>query len=663
MAGIPDEKVQEVRDRVDIVDLIGRYVDLRKQGRNFKGLCPFHSERSPSFNVNPARKGYKCFGCGVGGDAIRFVMELEGKSFPESIIKLADMYGVSLPKGAAGRGPDRTAKDEAYAMMRVATDLYRGILGSADAEESAAGRAYLAAREIDEETAASFELGYAPAPDEAGWDRLTRALQDANLDLPLGDKLGLVAKSDRSGSYYDRFRGRLMFPVLQPGGEVIAFSGRIVPPHDEPTDDRPVPKYTNSPETLLYSKGRVLFGLAQARRAIHAAERVILVEGNVDVLKLHQWGLAETVAPLGTAMTDDQAKLLGRFTKKVVLCFDGDTAGKKAAWKALPILMAQDFDVRMILLPDGQDPDSLGKERLMALLENPRSALEEMMTLIAARAGNGIDARAKGLDRIVPLIASAPRPGAREIYANLAASLFGIDLQQISGRIRAYMNRPRQDPRARAGNGPNRSRQGDRRPPPGEPQGGDPRDRHSESGPPMPTSPAVLSVSPLPDGQTELATLLVDLPHLASIARRSGALTCITDARLHPIVDAVIQGAEQGKAPTMPDLLGLVPEPEQRQIHDEVLSGRYRGEGEPDDPKGLFEELVYRCREQVLGEDIRELDRKFIQASRAGELELARRLQMEKLALRRQQHQLRQGTPDDTPESTNPAADPATLKN
>ncbi len=669
MAGIPDDKVQEVRDRVDIVDLIGRYVELRRQGRNYKGLCPFHSERSPSFNVNPARKGYKCFGCGLGGDAIRFIMELEGKSFPEAVGKLADMYGVVLPKSASRQGGDRTAKDDAYAMMRAATDLYREVL-QANTDESAAGRAYLESRGIDEETAATFELGYAPAPDEAGWDRLTRALQDKELDLRLADKLGLVAKSDRSGSYYDRFRGRLMFPVVQPGGEVIAFSGRIVPPHDQPTDDRPVPKYTNSPETLLYSKGRVLFGLAPARRAMHAAERAILVEGNVDVLKLHQWELAETVAPLGTALTQDQAKLLGRFTKKVVLCFDGDNAGKTAAWKALPILMAQDFDVRMVLLPDGQDPDSLGRDRLLTLLENPKSALEEMMTRIAAKAGNGLDARAQGLDRIIPLIASAPRPGAREMYANVAAELFDLPLQQIATRIRTYISRPRSDQRSRGAGGSRRG--GDRRndsrndprndPRGGDPrdafqergafpddsgqaQSGDPRDFHAPPGSPVPVSAAMVSASPLPDGQAQLTTLLVDLPHLASVARRSGAIACITDPRLDAIVTAVIEGAEAGKTPTMPDLLGLVDEPEQRQIHDEVLSGRFRGDGEPDDPKALLDELVFRCREQVIDQDIARLDRAFTAATREGDIDRARELQMEKLAMRRQQQQLRLGAP------------------
>ena len=651
MAGIPDEKVQEVRDRVDIVDLIGRYVELRRQGRNYKGLCPFHNERSPSFNVNPARKGYKCFGCGVSGDAIRFVMEIEGKSFPETVAKLADMYGVHLPNRVAQRGPDRTAKDDAYAIMRAATDVYREILKS-DSEESAAGRAYLEARGIEAEVSESFELGYAPAPSEAGWDRLTRALQDADLDLLIADKLGLVAKSDRSGSFYDRFRGRLMFPVVQPGGEVIAFSGRIVPPHDEAgDDDRPIPKYTNSPETLLYSKGKVLFGLAQARRAIHAAERAILVEGNVDVLKLHQWELAETIAPLGTALTDDQAKLIARFTKKVVLCFDGDAAGKKAAWKALPLLMAQDLDVRMVLLPEGQDPDSLGREKLVALLENPRSALEEMMTRIAAKAGAGLDARAQGLDRVIPLIASAPRPGAREMYANVAAELFDLPLAQIAARIRTYMNRPRSDSRSDRRSDPRR----DRRPDPRT----DPRAFHGDSSSPVPVSAAMVSAAPLPEGQAQLATLLVDLPHLAGVARRIGAIACIDDPRLRPIVDAVLDGADNGRAPSMPELLALVSEEEQRQIHDRVLSGSYRGDGEPDDPKHVLDELVLRCREEALEHDIDRLDRECAQASREGDLDRVRQLQMEKLALRRQQQQLRSGeTPTPTPSAPLPDVSP-----
>jgi len=232
MASIPDDKVQEVRDKVDIVDLVGRYVELRRAGQNWKGRCPFHEEKTPSFNVNPARKGYKCFGCGEGGDAIRFVMEIEGKSFPEAVRKLAEIYGVSLPAGVGeGRaGGSTTDKDDAYALTALATTTWSTILASAPEGET--GRAYLRARGLDDEVVASFRLGYAPAPSEAGWDRLARTIAEHKLSVDLAEKLGLVGRSERTGALYDRFRGRLMFPVVAPGGEVIAFSGRIVPPHD-----------------------------------------------------------------------------------------------------------------------------------------------------------------------------------------------------------------------------------------------------------------------------------------------------------------------------------------------------------------------------------------------------------------------------------------------
>ena len=204
MANIPDEKVQEVRDKVDIIDLIGRYVELRKAGRNFKGLCPFHQEKTPSFNVNPQRKGYKCFGCGAGGDAIRFVMEIEGKSFPEAIRKLAEQYGVHLPAEAmrgGGRGPSPHEKDAAYAVARAACELYEGLLR--DADKGRAGQTYLEKRGLTHELADRFRLGYAPAPAEAGWDTLCRHLERQGLSMDAAEKLGLVGKSERTGNLYD----------------------------------------------------------------------------------------------------------------------------------------------------------------------------------------------------------------------------------------------------------------------------------------------------------------------------------------------------------------------------------------------------------------------------------------------------------------------------
>lgn len=676
MPSIPDEKVQEVRDRVDIVDLVGRYVDLRRAGNNYKGLCPFHSERTPSFNVNPARKGYKCFGCGQGGDGIRFVMDLEGKSFPEAVRKLAEMYGVHLPAptGARGGAEDRTERDDAYAMMRLSADTWRRIL--LESPHGAAGRQYIESRGLSPEISERFGLGYAPAPSEAGWDPLAQTLRKAGMKPELMVQLGLCAKSERRGSIYDRFRGRLVFPVEQPGGEIVAFSGRVVPPHDTGESGDAPPKYVNSPDTLLATKGKLLFGLTQARRALSAKRRAILVEGNVDVVKMHQWDLDEAVAPMGTSLTDDQARLLARFCDQVVLCLDGDAAGRKAAWKALPVLLAQDLDVRMVLLPVGEDPDSLGRERLVALLEQPRPALVEMMIRIAAKAGTAVDARAQGLDRLIPMIAQVPRDSARELYADRAAELFDVPRQRVAaalaaaqGRSRHRASHPASHPTNRQANhqashhDPPRHGRRDPRDNPGHNPGDDPR--HSR--PPqensrefqaglhrsVPVSAAVPSTSPqLPGGQAQLAMLLVDVPHLAAAARREGVLECVRDPRIAPIVRAVVDGAESGKNPDLDELLALVDPGEQQRVHDVVFAGRYRSDdGGPSDPKGLLQELVHRCREEALEGDIaaveRDRDRALAEGDRVGATELEQR----KLALRRQQAALRQGLPLPSPTS------------
>lgn len=622
MAGIPDDKVQEVRDKVDIVDLVGRYVELRRSGRNYVGLCPFHQERSPSFNVNPARKGYKCFGCQVSGDAIRFVMEMEGKGFVETIRKLAEMYGVTLPAGVgAGRrgGPDRSERDDAYALTRAATDLYRQIL--TQAPEGEAGRAYLKARGVDPEVAAAFSLGYAPAPAEAGWDRLTRAIKEKKLSVDMACTLGLLKHSERRGSVYDAFRGRLMFPVVQPGGEVVAFSGRIVPPHDAKVDDRSPPKYVNSSESFLYKKEKTLFGLSQARPAIKTKGRVILVEGNLDVVKLHQRGFSEAVAPLGTALTEEQVRLLGRFTSQVVLCFDGDKAGRDAASKALPVLLGHDFDVRMVLLPDGEDPDSMDPEHFANLLADPRSGLEVAMTRLAAWAGDSPDARARALDRTVSLIRKVSRPSARAFHAESAAALFNVPLDRVLGALR---HNPRE--------------QGGRAGAPVQPSATVPGS----------AAAAMHSMPPLPEAQAELTMLLVDVPHLATLAKRAGALEHVDDERLRPILQAVIEGADQGYQATMPELLDRVAPEAQPQLMQSVFAGKYRADDDGPglgDPQVELHTLIHRCREEALDTLVRQLDVEYREARSTGDLERQRQLQKRRFALRRQQADLRQAGP------------------
>ena len=619
MAAIPDDKVQEVRDRVDIVDLVGRYVELRRAGQNWKGLCPFHGERTPSFNVNPARKGYKCFGCGAGGDAIRFVMELEGKSFPEAVRKLAEIYGVSLPADSLRSIADArasTEKDEAYALTNLATRTWQTIL--AERPEGEAGRAYVKARGLDDDVVQSFRLGYAPAPSEAGWDRLARAIAEHKLPLPLAEKLGLVGKSEKSGQYYDKLRGRLIFPVIAPGGEIVAFSGRIVPPHDQPQikdgHEVPTPKYVNSPESMLYTKGKTLFGLHAARPALAATRRAILVEGNLDVVRLHQWGFKEAIAPLGTALTADQAKLMARFCDQVVMAFDGDAAGKKAAWSALPLLLEVDLDVRMVLLQDGEDPDSVGRDRMSSLLARPETALVEMMKRMAQSAGDAVDARARALDRILPLVAHAPRESQRDLYADRAAELFDLPRARVDMALKQLM---KADSKAQA---------------PGRPQENS-RNIRSTTPPNMPVSAAVRPL-PLPAGQTQLAMLLVDVPHLATVAERSGALDWIRDARLAPIARAVIEGARRGEELGMHELLALVEPAAQQQVHDEVFAGAYRTLGEQD-PQILLHELMRRSEREALEAEISDLPRRVRELQQAGYPERAVALQQERLEVLR----------------------------
>jgi DNA primase len=619
MASIPDDKVQEVRDRADIVDLVGRYVDLRRSGRNYTGLCPFHQERTPSFNVNPERKGYKCFGCGAGGDALRFVMEIEGHSFPEAVRKLAELYGVHLGDAHAAVGKDRrreNEKDEAYALMSLATELYETVITG---PEGAAGRAYLEHRAIAPEVARTFRLGYAPAPAEAGWDRLAREIEARGRSTELAERLGLIGRSSRTGSAYDRFRGRLMFPVVAPGGEVIAFSGRIVPPHDaDEHDGRPPPKYVNSSESLLFSKSKSLYALALARPAFRESRRAILVEGNIDVVRLHQWGHTETVAPLGTALTPEQARLLARFCDQVIMCFDGDKAGKKAAWAALPHLLEADLDVRMVLLDDGEDPDSVGPDRFAALLARPKPALVQMMERIANRAQDAVDARARGLDRVVPLIAKVPRESARSLYADRAAELFRLPRSRVASALRAAMRGPEAAAPARE----------------------DSRRFHSISDAPVPLSAPMPALPDLPAGQAQLCMLLIDMPHLASMAERQGALESITDPRLSPIASAVVQAARCGENLGMPALLDLVEPAAQRQVHDQVFAGRYRETGDAD-PQTLLLTLLHRCREEALDLEIHELDRKIQAAQDQGYPDKASELSLERLALRRRQAALR----------------------
>ncbi len=431
---IPDEKLQELRERVAIDEIVGRYVTLRPSGaRQFKGLCPFHGEKTPSFYVDVQRKSFKCFGCGEYGDAIKFVEKIEGISFLEAVYRLGEATGIELTRGrrsVAASDPAQREREEGARLNQLAMQHWQHILVSEKVGE--AGREYLSDRGISSEIAASFRLGYAPAPTEAGWDSLYEHLKRSGGSIELAEALGLVAKSERTSSFYDRFRGRLMFPIARPGGTIIGFSGRILPAHIESSGDPP-PKYMNSPESALYQKSRSLYGLDLAGPMIRRRRRTILVEGNVDVVRMHARGFEECVAPLGTALTADQCKQLARFCDTVVLCFDGDRAGAKAMRDALGILLAEGLEVRVVQLEDGEDPDSADPTRLANLLEAPQPGIRWLLQrMVNAGALESFESRSAALRGLVGLLRHIKDDLARDDYIGLAARM----LELPAGRIR-----------------------------------------------------------------------------------------------------------------------------------------------------------------------------------------------------------------------------------
>lgn len=379
---IPEAILAEIRDRANIVEVVGAHVGLKRVGRNHVGLCPFHAEKSPSFNVNDDRGIFHCFGCGVGGNVFTFLMRMENLPFPEVVERLARRYGITLPE----RGDDDPAIRRREALFRLndkAAKFFQRYLW--DAGEAEAGRRYLAERGISRATADHFMLGYAPG----GGDVLARRLKDAagsdpelgatGRPLVLAEQLGLVSARKQGGAgHYDRFRARLMFPITDSAGRVVGFGSRSIP--GTASADAKLPKYLNSPETPLYRKGSHLYGLAGARDAIRKSGRAVVVEGYFDVLALAEAGIGQAVASLGTALTLDQLQLLRRFTRDIVVCFDGDEAGARAAEKSLATFLEAGLWGHGAFLPPGDDPDTFvqreGPEKALALIGSATPLLD-----------------------------------------------------------------------------------------------------------------------------------------------------------------------------------------------------------------------------------------------------------------------------------------------
>jgi DNA primase len=422
------DTVERVKESADIVEIISAHTDLRRQGQRFTGLCPFHEERTPSFSVDPREKLYHCFGCGVGGDVIKFVEEKEGLAFPEAVEALGERYGVEVEREAEDPRAEEARKRRArlWEVLERTAAFYVTFLW--DSPKAAKARAYLEGRGLGEDVLRSFSVGYAPS----AWDQVLTRGQRAGFSVEELRAAGLVQKG-RQGGFYDRFRSRITFPVRDPRGRVLGFGARGM------TDDAK-PKYLNSPEGELYRKSRTLFGIDRARGAIARAGRAVVVEGYTDVLALHQAGVEEAIAVMGTAITTEQLQLLAGHAEEVVLAMDADRAGRDAMVRAQRVAGAKRMRLRVAAMPPGEDPaDMLSDgpaERFVTLVDEAVDLpVFEVESALAAADMSSPAGRDRALDEVVPVLAAMEESISRDELVRRVADRLDADPGLVARRV------------------------------------------------------------------------------------------------------------------------------------------------------------------------------------------------------------------------------------
>jgi DNA primase len=420
----PQTFIEDLKRQADIVRVVQDYVQLKKKGANWMACCPFHKEKTPSFSVSPAKEIFYCFGCHKGGSVFTFVMEIERVAFPEAIKIVADKVGMPLPKMVDdGRFEARRQESDLVIQLNSwAMDWWQQQLESSS--EGRIAREYLKERELTEETQKAFRLGYAPD----SWEALSSYLRHKGATQEHIDRSGLVVKKDEGGSY-DRFRGRLMFPVLDVQGRPIAFGGRTLKGEDA--------KYINSPETAAYIKGRNLFGLNLTRDEIRRQGFAILVEGFLDLIVPYQFGVRNVVASLGTALTADQVKLLSRFARKVVVNYDGDRAGVQAAKKSIEILLAEDLEVKVLVLPDNADPDEYIRKFGVTEYQRQRAQAQPHIQFVIESALRDRNLhrpaeKAEAVEEVLPYIRAVNSRIQKREYFDMAMDALGIDRENVN---------------------------------------------------------------------------------------------------------------------------------------------------------------------------------------------------------------------------------------
>lgn len=421
---------EEIKRSADIVELIGQYVQLKKTGMNHLGLCPFHSEKDPSFTVSQSKQRFHCFGCKTGGDIFSFWMEYHKVSFPQAMKDLAERYHISLPerKMTPAQKRELDLKELLFRINKTAAGYYNYILEKAD--EGKKGREYFSKRLLSSETINQFKLGYALE----GWDGLSVFLSKKKVDLKKAEQAGLLI-GKKNGGYYDRFRGRVIFPIFNMEGQVVGFGGRVL--------DDSLPKYLNTPETSVFHKGELLYGLNSAYQYIRESGRAVIVEGYTDVLALNNHGFYAAVATLGTALTRNHIRKMKGFTKEVIVVFDSDSAGKGAAIKSLPLFLNEGLAARVMVLPEGDDPDSFinrsGLEDFLKHLERSIPMFDFFMESRFSGGERNISGQVEVLKEILPVLSEITSDLQRSVYIKSLSEKCGVSEIIILEEIKKIM--------------------------------------------------------------------------------------------------------------------------------------------------------------------------------------------------------------------------------
>ena len=420
----------DIKERADIVQIIGEHVNLKRSGVRYLGICPFHHEKTPSFSVHSGQQFYHCFGCKESGDVFSFLMKYHNIDFTAALKMLAQRFNIELPERRRSEKEKLRdqRRDKLFAVNHKAAELYRTYLRESPAAKPAVQ--YLEQRGITVELQEEYRIGFAPHPDSEGWNFVSTRFDEDERQLAI--ESGLLARRQQGGTY-DRFRGRIIFPIIDARGRVAGFGGRVLGDEN--------PKYLNSPESLVYNKSRLLFGLYHQRDAIRTKRRAVLVEGNFDLLSLVSHGFHSVVAPLGTALTQQQVRLLKPLVDDVIVLFDGDEAGVKAAERSAPLFLSEQVNGRVALLPEGHDPDTYvrryGLEALNQLVEQAETLPEFIVARLVERYGLTLDGKQRIIEELKPLMSAAQSSLQRSVWASHFAGILGVEPQLFLQKLSA----------------------------------------------------------------------------------------------------------------------------------------------------------------------------------------------------------------------------------